>query len=141
MKIIRTLDVTENQFYDYLESQVIHEIQKNTGRHVSPNDLKAGMQYAKSDEKGKTVVKIKIDDYQRGKKYQVTSETPLDSVQVTYLTQQKGSKIQVTFFETIDRDTSHAKSRLFRWISQTLMLGRMASTLMTIEEDILKNKK
>lgn len=98
MKIIRTLAVTNTEFYNWLEQQLLTEIQTATGQVLTATSIKKGLTYRKTAAQ----IKIMIDDYQRGIKYQMTAVSPLDTVTVTYLTTDEGAQTTVTFLEDVD---------------------------------------
>lgn len=138
MKIIRTLDVSINEFYDYLEHKLLADIASATGQHLTREEIKKGLHYAKRPTKGKSEMHLNVDDYQRGRKYQVTSKTPFDTVTVTYLTEGQGEKTEVTLLEDVASYDPNKTNRFIRLFSQTMILGRMADTLMSIEDEIRK---
>ena len=49
MKIIRTLAVTNTEFYDWLEKQLLIEIQAATGEILTATSIKKGLTYTKND--------------------------------------------------------------------------------------------
>ncbi|MCI1891604.1 MAG: DUF3284 domain-containing protein [Schleiferilactobacillus harbinensis] len=140
MKIIRTLDVTSTEFFDYLEDRVLNDVLENTGNRLNHSSVKGGLTYTKHYQKAKTDVVFKIDQYIRGEKYQLTSRSVADTVTVTYLTEPEEEKTKVTLIEDIDSYQPDQHNRILGWFSQALMLGRMSSTLLDMETDIIKNR-
>ena len=66
MKLIRTFEITTDEFYDYLEAQLLEEISKTTKKNVKKSVIKSGYSYENKDARSKIV----IDKYVRGKIYQ-----------------------------------------------------------------------
>lgn len=138
MQIIRTLNVTSTEFYNWLEKQLLTEIQTATGQVLTATSIKKGLAYTKSTTKSAAQLKIMIDDYQRGIKYQMTAISPLDTV--TYLTTAKGAQTTVTFLEEIDSYQPQQHHWLLRTFSQTLLLGRMSDNLLQLEQQIIDHR-
>ena len=45
MKIIRTIKITNEQFYDYLEQQLIEDIKNSQHKKISASDIQKGLKY------------------------------------------------------------------------------------------------
>ena len=127
MKIIRTLAVTNTEFYDGLEKQLLIEIQAATGEILTATSIKKGLTYTKTTAKTAAQIKITIDDYQRGIKYQMTAISPLDTVTVTFL-------------EDVDSYRPQQHHWLLRNFSQALLLGRMSDKLLQLEQQIIAHR-
>lgn len=127
MKIIRTLAVTNTEFYDWLEKQLLIEIQAATGEILTATSIKKGLTYTKTTAKTAAQIKITIDDYQRGIKYQMTAISPLDTVTVTFL-------------EDVDSYRPQQHHWLLRNFSQALLLGRMSDKLLQLEQQIIAHR-
>lgn len=61
MKLIRTFEITADEFYDYLEAQLLEEISKTTKKNVKKSVIKSGYSYENKDARSK----IMIDQYVR----------------------------------------------------------------------------
>ncbi|MCG0748575.1 hypothetical protein IMAU60057_02282 [Lactiplantibacillus plantarum] len=140
MKIIRTLAVTNTEFYDWLEKQLLIEIQAATGEILTATSIKRGLTYTKTTAKTAAQIKITIDDYQRGIKYQMTAISPLDTITVTYSTIAEGTKTTVTFLEDVDSYRPQQHHWLLRNFSQALLLGRMSDKLLQLEQQIIAHR-
>ncbi|MGX9766455.1 DUF3284 domain-containing protein [Lactiplantibacillus argentoratensis] len=140
MKIIRTLAVTNTEFYNWLEQQLLTEIQTATGQVLTATSIKKGLTYRKTAAKTAAQIKIMIDDYQRGIKYQMTAVSPLDTVTVTYLTTDEGAQTTVTFLEDVDSYRPQQHHWLLRTFSQAMLLGRMSDTLLQLEQQIINHR-
>lgn len=49
MKLIRTFEITSDEFYDYLEAQLLEEISKTTKKNVKKSVIKSGYSYENKD--------------------------------------------------------------------------------------------
>ncbi|WP_412989554.1 DUF3284 domain-containing protein [Pediococcus siamensis] len=142
MKLIRTIDVSSEEFYDYLESQLLKDIKVSTGHLLTPKNIKGGLIYKKRPKKTQGVLTIKIDDYQRGYKYQVTSKSPLEQVTVIYTTESISERqTKVTLIENISSYNPNKHHLFIRWFSEASFLGRMSDTVFGIEKGILDQRE
>lgn len=139
MKLIRTFELTSEEFYDYLEEQLLQDIQKTTNRKVKASDLKKGFTYQK--EQAHTT--ITIEEYQRNACYSTTAKSRTDFITVTYQTKETKEGLEITFEEYLSsydsvRDKKNPISRGFHdWIT----FGRMSNTLYGIRTEILNRRE
>lgn len=54
MKLIRTFEITADEFYDYLEAQLLEEISKTTKKNVKKSVIKSGYSYENKDARSKS---------------------------------------------------------------------------------------
>ncbi|MDO4664290.1 MAG: DUF3284 domain-containing protein [Erysipelotrichaceae bacterium] len=97
MKLIRTFNITEDEFYDYLEQQLCEDIHKTTHKKFSPKQLKKGFTYEKKGVR----TKIIINDYVRGSIYSTTAKSFTDYIKVTYTTKQTEEGLEIVFEEYV----------------------------------------
>lgn len=139
MKLIRTFQITSDEFYDYLEEQLLLDIQNTTNRKVSAKELKKGFRYEK--KQANTV--ITINEYSRGASYSTTAKSRTDFITVTYRTKETKEGLTIEFEEYLDsydkvRDKKNPISRGFHdWIN----FGRMSNTLYGIRNEILNRRE
>lgn len=132
MKLIRTFEITSDEFYDYTEDRIIEEASKATNRKVRKKELCTGMHYRNQS----TGVDVKIDCYERGKCYRATATTKTDFMTVSYETEETDKGLQITF-EQILSDDSRKKNKVSNAFSQLISFGRMSNTLYDIRNEIL----
>lgn len=139
MNLIRTFQITSDEFYDYLEEQFLRDIQKTTNRNVTTKDLKKGFSY----EKKQTATVITLDDYQRGSVYSTTAKSKTDFITISYRTKEKKEGLEIQFEQYLHsydsvRDT---KNFLSRGVRDWLIFGRMSRTLYDIKDEIIKRRE
>lgn len=93
MKLIRTFEITSDEFYDYLEAQLLEEISKTTKKNVKKSVIKSGYSYENKDARSKIV----IDKYVRGQIYQSTVKSATSFVRVCYETQETKEGLKISF--------------------------------------------
>lgn len=139
MKLIRTFGITSDEFYDYLEEQLLQDIQSTTNRNVTVKDLRKGFRY----EKEQADTTITIEEYVRGEVYSTTAKSKTDFITVTYRTKETKEGLEILFEEYLHsydsvRDQKNAVSRGFHdWIN----FGRMSNTLYGIRTEILNRRE
>ena len=138
MKLIRTFDITSDEFYDYLEEKLLESMQKSTGRKVSRKVIRKGYCF----EDRKTHIKVTIDAYQRGTDYEKPMHSMTSFVRVRYHTEETKEGLKVEFEQfvsgTDDRlDKMNFFSRQWHsWIS----FGRMSRTLYDMVNEITNRR-
>ena len=97
MKLIRTLEVSEDEFYDYLESDLVANIQQCEGKDVSVRDIKKGLKYSIHDKKANVRTDVTILEYKRGDYYKARVKSPADTITISYKTEpdEKGLKVEI----------------------------------------------
>lgn len=135
MKLIRTFEITEDEFYDYLEKNLCEDIHKTTNKKVSPKQIKKGFTYEKKELR----TKIIINDYVRGSIYSTTARSLTDYVTVTYTTKQTEEGLEIIFEQFMSGydDVKDQKNFLSRTWHDWVTFGRMSQTLYGIQDEII----
>ena len=139
MKLTRTFNITSDEFYDYLEDQVLTNIQKSSKKKVEKSAIKKGLTY---DNKS-AQCKVTIDEYQRGRVYQSTMRSITSFIRVTYHTEEtrEGLKIDFEQFVSGHDDQLEHMNFIVRSFYQWISFGRMSRTLYDIRNDILNKRE
>ncbi|PTQ84944.1 uncharacterized protein DUF3284 [Trichococcus patagoniensis] len=137
MKITRTLDVSEYEFYDYLESQLLSDLQKHS---MEPTEVKKGAAYTKFDEKTQSYVSFEIEDYKRGSSYRMKVKSSFDTCTVHYRTQAVPKGLEVIFYQEIESFQSSKQNKFLRLFSEAVYFGRMSDALFEIQKGITRNR-
>lgn len=134
MKLIRTFSITSQEFYDYLENQLLEDIQKTTNKRISKKDIRKGFSYEKKVARSK----ITINDYQRDKLYSVTVQSNTDYMTVSYMTNETKEGLEIVFEQFISGydDVRNKKNFLSRTLHDWICFGRMSNTLYGIRNEI-----
>ncbi len=138
MKITRILNVEEKEFYDYLEQEVLLDIQGNTSHDFSVKNIKKGLKYTKYHEVSNSRIDIFIEEYLRGSVYQVKIKTAVDTITICYRTKQLDQGLEIIFNQKIESFDNAKHHLLMKWFSEGIYFGRMSDTLFEIQEGILK---
>ena len=134
MKLIRTFQITSDEFYSYLEEHLLEEIKKTTKKkNLSPSVLCTGYSYDNKDARSK----VTITNYERGKIYQVTVSSYTQFVRVKYTTEETADGLKITFEQTTSEDKNlNKKNILYRTWHNWVTFGRMSHTLYDMRTDI-----
>ncbi len=157
MKLIRTLKVTPQEFFDYVEMTLSHQ-----GIYSSPSftkdEIKTGLKYTIIDE-SQLKTSVTLLKYHPYDIYQSKVTNVNDTVILTYQIQQINDGIQVIFEQSIDSFNNIKPNRndgiqvifeqsidsfnnikpnsLNAKFQETFYLGRMSDQLFKIEKDII----
>ncbi|AEB07668.1 hypothetical protein Corgl_1569 [Coriobacterium glomerans PW2] len=137
MRIVRTLDITSDEFFDYLEQRLLTEIEHATGERHAPSVLKAGFRYVSDPDDRYRRAEVRILAYVRGIEYRLSSVTATDDVTIGYRIEPHAGGIEVTYTQEIGSDLTSSQGPLMRGFSQAVYLSRMAQSLMAIQDAIL----
>lgn len=140
MKITRLLKITEKEFYDYLEEELLLDIEKCTHKQLQSKDIKKGMKYSKFTQDVNARADIIIQKYQRGEIYQNKIKTLSDSIIITYQTKVTHEGLKVVFKEHIQSYESQKHHYLGKIFYELVYLRRMNETLYNIEKHIINKR-
>lgn len=141
MKIIRTLQITEDEFYDYLEKSFLAVANKNRmpDNLYTVEDIKKGFTLTLGQSKSFPET-LKIVAYTRGKCYATESKTVNDTIHFEYRTVPTDEGLEVTFEQKMPAYEKQKSNRFFRGFSDSIYLSRMSNSLYDIQNDILKHR-
>lgn len=135
MKLIRTFEITTDEFYDYLEAQLLEEISKTTKKNIKKSVIKSGYSYENKDARSK----IMIDQYVRGQIYQSTVKSATSFVRVCYETQETKEGLKISFEQFMSGEEKlPQKNVLYRTWHNWITFGRMSHVLYDMRDDIIK---
>ena len=137
MKITRVLDVTKDEFYDYLESQLLSDIQKHSKEITQ---VKKGAAYTRFDEKTQSSISFEIEDYERGSSYRMKVKSPHDTYTVHYVTREVAKGLEVVFYQAIESFESTTQNKFLKLFSEAVYFGRMSDALFDIQKGISRNR-
>jgi len=141
MKITRTLNITCDEFFDYLENQLLN---------IANNSLEDQEAYTNSDiqegfriiQNGDNVNKLEliIENYVRGKSYSASVNSLTDAYQVSYTVNPIGDGIEVEYEQINLTKLFNAKTGFFAKWGEALYLSRMSNSLYDMQNAILKSR-
>ena len=137
MKITRILKVSETEFYDYLEQELLLDIQNSMKKNYDKKDIRKGLKYSKYTQDVHAQVDITIKEYKRGFLYQSAIQTLSDSITITYQTSGTTEGLQVTLEEHIQSYEARPHGFLGRAFYELVYLRRMNETLYELEHAII----
>lgn len=141
MKLTRTLEVTEKEFYDYLEQDLIEKIFKTTGKQIKPAAIKKGLKYTLRPEDPMTRINVTIKSYERNQHYHAIIESYSETIVLRYETQRVPQGLDVTLTQSIESFESQKHNKLMQMFSEAVYLGRMTDMLYDIQSKIVKNRE
>ena len=138
MKLIRTFEITSDEFYDHLEESLLQDIQKTTKRKLDKKVIHTGYVY----ENSLAQCKITINKYERGHIYQSTVKSRTDFIRITYETKETDSGLEITFEQFVSGidDCMDKKGFLARQFYSWVSFGRMSRTLYDMRNDIINKR-
>ncbi|MDD3027834.1 MAG: DUF3284 domain-containing protein [Erysipelotrichaceae bacterium] len=141
MKLIRTFAFTSDEFYDFLESDLLANAAKCTSRPLCVNDIKKGFKYSKHDSNAHTRIDVTILDYQRHLHYKSKIKSIGDTITIEYETRNCEQGLEITFNQHFESFESTSHNKFMELFSQAVYLGRMTDTLYDIERKIVKRRE
>ena len=140
MKIIRTIKITNEQFYDYLEQQLIEDIKNSQHKKISASDIQKGLKYKKEDAQSKLVTEIYIQQYVRDECYRFKVIYMSDSTSIEYRTKPVDEGLQITMTQHIQSFEEKRHHKLSRHFHEAIYLSRMTQAIYDIENTNLNIK-
>lgn len=141
MKLTRILKITEKDFYDYLEKDLISDIYQCTSMKIGVKDIKKGLKYSKYDNNAHTRIDICILDYKRGEFYKAKIKSIIDTITISYETEVLEDGLKVVFNQNIEDFESKKHNKFMRLFSEAVYYGRMTDILYDIQNKIINNKE
>lgn len=135
MKIKRTLQISENEFYDYLEGELIRECQ------LTKTKIEKGLNYKKTDPKTQLEISVFVINYIRGTLYEVNISSSYETYFLKYTTQENENGLEIQFEQHIESFKIKKQNRLMRLFSEGVYLGRMSDTLFDIQKKIHEKRR
>ncbi|MDF2950299.1 MAG: hypothetical protein K0R07_2349 [Sedimentibacter sp.] len=138
MKLTRILKVTEKEFYDFLEKDLLANIYQCTSQELGVKDIKKGLNYSKYDNNAHTRIDISILDYRRDAFYKSQIKSIADTITISYETEVVADGLKVIFNQHIDSFENAKQNKFMRMFSEAVYYGRMTDTLYDIQNKIMK---
>lgn len=143
MKIIRTLKLTSDEFYDYLENELLEIANQNCtrGTAYTPEDINPGFKVTRGIKEAHQGVDLTITEYIRGCHYKAAITSLSGTTHLSYSTRQTDTGLETTFEQEMPNSVQKKKSRLFRGFSDAIYLSRMSNSLYDMQNKIIKDRK
>jgi len=141
MKIIRELQVTSNEFYDFLESEFLNQINQADNQTKKIDRLKKGLRYSKLSDNVYTKTDYEILDYHRHETYVIQISSHSEKTITSYKTKPCAKGLEVTLEQEQNKLTKNSKSKIIKWMGELLYFGRLSENLYKIQGEIEKTRK
>jgi len=141
MKIIRELQVTSDEFYDFLESEFLNQINRADNQTKKIVRLKKGLRYSKLSDNVYTKTDYEILDYRRHETYVIQISSHSEKTITSYKTKPCAKGLEVTLEQEQNKLTKNSKSKLIKWVGELLYFGRLSENLYKIQGEIEKTRK
>lgn len=140
MILTRTLSVSEDEFYDHLENELLATIQECTSKELRASEIKKGLKYSKNEENINARIEVTILEYQRGKVYKSVTKSYTDTITLSFDTEVVADGLKVIFHQDIKSFTEKKQNKVMRELSTGIYLGRMSDTIYGIQEKVIKRR-
>ena len=141
MNIIRELQVTSDEFYDFLESEFLNQINQADNQTKKIDRLKKGLRYSKLSDNIYTKTDYEILDYRRHETYVIQISSHSEKTITSYKTKPCAKGLEVTLEQEQNKLTKNSKSKLIKWVGELLYFGRLSENLYKIQGEIEKTRK
>lgn len=141
MKIIRELQVTSDEFYDFLENEFLNQINQADNQTKKIDRLKKGLRYSKLSDNVYTKTDYEILDYRRHETYVIQISSHSEKTITSYKTKPRAKGLEVTLEQEQNKLTKNSKSKLIKWMGELLYFGRLSENLYKIQGEIEKARK
>ncbi|MCC3167318.1 DUF3284 domain-containing protein [Streptococcus sanguinis] len=141
MKIIRELQVTSDEFYDFLENEFLNQINQADNQTKKIDRLKKGLRYSKLSDNVYTKTDYEILDYRRHETYVIQISSHSEKTITSYKTKPCAKGLEVTLEQEQNKLTKNSKSKLIKWVGELLYFGRLSENLYKIQGEIEKTRK
>ena len=141
MKIIRELQVTSDEFYDFLESEFLNQINQADNQTKKIDRLKKGLRYSKLSDNIYTKTDYEILDYRRHETYVIQISSHSEKTITCYKTKPCSKGLEVTLEQEQNKLTKNSKSKIIKWMGELLYFGRLSENLYKIQGEIEKTRK
>ena len=138
MKLTRTLHITTDEFYDYLEKEFLKDAKKNCNKRITK--LEKGLIFYKHSEDRYARIDIKVLDYERGSSYVLEMKSFTDTITTSYHTFEVDDGLKIEFEQIIDSEKNKKRNAISQKFSETVYLSRMSRTIYDIESAIINKR-
>lgn len=111
MKIIRELQVTSDEFYDFLENEFLNQINQTDNQTKKIDRLKKGLRYSKLSDNVYTKTDYEILDYRRHETYVIQISSHSEKTITSYKTKSCSKGLEVTLEQEQNKLTKNSKKQ------------------------------
>lgn len=143
MKIIRTLKVTADEFFEQIESALLAQVVRATGQDaLDASVIKAGYRFVERADDAICRSETQIIEYVPGVRFKSRTVTAGDDVVMSYEVEstEKNDGISVTYRQEM-KSFEERKRGFMKSFSEAVYLGRMAESLFKIQDAVLEARE
>lgn len=141
MKITRKLTITVDEFFDYLENQLLNIANANLDEEqeaYTNSDIQEGFRIIQNPNVDVNKIELLINKYKKGQFYEATALSLTDSYQMSYKVTPEDDNILVEY-EQINLNNFPAERKgFFAKFGEALYLSRMSNSLYDMQNAIMK---
>ncbi|OCN05808.1 hypothetical protein A4S06_07145 [Erysipelotrichaceae bacterium MTC7] len=142
MKLAKTLNISADEYFDFIVNSFVQELPKATRKRVNTSDIKPGFSYKQTYQlkTGNFISRKVITEFEYGKVYAMEMDVPDGKQYFKHEIESKGPyKIKIRYTEVADSKNSlQAIIRKFREFSAK---AKMSGRFEAIEKHIIENRK
>lgn len=143
MKIVRTLKITADEFFDQVERGLAARVCRETGQDAAGACIVAsGSRFVEHEGDPRRRTEIRVIEYTPGQRFESRTVSATDDITMSYevCPDEKGPGITVTYRQ--DMASFNARKKGFmKGFSEAVYLGRMAEQLFALEDEVLKTRQ
>ncbi len=142
MKIIRTLKITADEFFNELEDQVLQMAnnKETATKKYTTRDIKKGLKLVSKSEYDATRTEYELRDYNRGHLYVARVKTIDDTATLTYTTKAVEDGLEVIFEQRLENFEKRKMNKFLRGWSEMTYLAKMSNSLLDTESKIIRQR-
>lgn len=138
MKIVRTLKINPDEFFDQVERGVLSRMGSATGESdLDPAAISSGRCFIEDADDPRRRSETRIIEYTRGKRFESRTVSVMDDVTMSYEVgpAEAGDGITVVYRQDMASFNARKKG-LMKGFSEAVYLGRMAEQLFKIQDEV-----
>ncbi|MCD8326542.1 MAG: DUF3284 domain-containing protein [Lachnospiraceae bacterium] len=141
MKIIRTLKITSDEFYDYLENDLLETANqtRSSGKvRFTRSNIRPGFKVSRETGQAYSRIDLMVREYVRGKVYAGTTKSVADTIDFSYTTEVREDGLCVVFEQRMHNYEAKKMNKFTRAWSDITYLRRMSNQLYDIQAKIIR---
>ncbi|MCD8132164.1 MAG: DUF3284 domain-containing protein [Lachnospiraceae bacterium] len=138
---MRTLKITSDEFYDYLENDLLETANqtRSSGKvRFTRSNIRPGFKVSRETGAAYSRIDLTVREYVRGKTYAATTKSVADTIDLSYTTETKEDGLYVVFEQRMHNYEAKEMNKFLRAWSDITYLRRMSNQLYDIQSKITR---